>query len=40
LGQNIAGEFYAGRLKASGKMAEWIEIEPVENDDARLAHDE
>jgi hypothetical protein len=30
LGQNIAGEFYAGRLKPSGKFVEWIEIEPFE----------
>jgi hypothetical protein len=27
LGQNIAGEFYAGRFRASGKLDEWIEIE-------------
>jgi hypothetical protein len=40
LGQNIAGEFYAGRLKSSGKVAEWIEIEPVENDEAQTKHGE
>jgi hypothetical protein len=29
LGQNIAGEFSAGRFRANGKFAEWIEIEAV-----------
>jgi hypothetical protein len=27
LGQNIAGEFCAGRFRRSGKLEEWIEIE-------------
>jgi hypothetical protein len=40
LGQNIAGEFYAGRIKSSGKIDEWIEIEPVEaNDDVGAMND-
>jgi hypothetical protein len=30
LGQNIAGEFCAGRFPKSGKLDEWIEIEAVE----------
>ena len=30
IGQNIAGEFFAGRLRKSGKLDEWIEIEAVE----------
>jgi hypothetical protein len=29
LGQNIAGEFCAGRFRTTGKLDEWIEIEPV-----------
>ena len=29
LGQNIAGEFTAGRFRSSGKYKEWIEIEAV-----------
>jgi hypothetical protein len=29
LGQNIAGEFSAGRFRYTGKYKEWIEIEPV-----------
>jgi hypothetical protein len=29
LGQNVAGEFSAGRFLDSGKYKEWIEIEPV-----------
>jgi hypothetical protein len=40
IGQNIAGEFFAGRLRKSGKLDEWIEIEAVENDEARMTNDE
>jgi hypothetical protein len=29
LGQNIAGEFSAGRFLTSGKYKEWIEVEAV-----------
>ena len=29
LGQNIAGEFTAGRFPSSGKFKQWIEIEAV-----------
>jgi hypothetical protein len=29
LGQNIAGEFYAGRFHADGTFDDWIEIEAV-----------
>jgi hypothetical protein len=29
LGQNIAGEFCAGRFRSSGKLDEWIQIEAV-----------
>lgn len=29
LGQNIAGEFCAGRFLPNGKLKEWIEIDPV-----------
>ena len=33
VGQNIAGEFCAGRLLDSGKFDEWIEIEACSNDE-------
>jgi hypothetical protein len=29
LGQNVSGEFSAGRFLASGKYKEWIEVEAV-----------
>lgn len=35
IGQNIAGEFFAGRLRKSGKLNEWIEIEACANDEAK-----
>jgi hypothetical protein len=30
MGQNVAGEFYAGRFRPSGKVDEWIEVELCE----------
>jgi hypothetical protein len=40
LGQNISGEFSAGRVKPSGKMTEWIQIEPVEEGESPAASGE